>query len=172
MDLTPIDILVEEHNVIRVRIKLVEDEAERIRDEMTIKERFIVDTVDFMRSFADVVHHVKEERILFAKLAGSGMSKEDSDGMAELSREHAYARGKTDELAAAYEGYAHGEANAGAVLRHLNELAVFYLKHVEKEEAGFFASAMRYLNEDEKQGMALEMLMFDKERLLEGYRAK
>ena len=69
---------------------------------------FIETAVDFIRTYAYLCHHGKEEDILFRDLAGKRLSDEHRKTMDELIAEHVVARQATAGLAAAAEDCAGG----------------------------------------------------------------
>ncbi|MBS3086002.1 hemerythrin domain-containing protein [Candidatus Pacearchaeota archaeon] len=60
-----IEMLVEEHkNILRVT-EAIERECEQISSGKTVNEDFFTKVIDFIRNYADKLHHAKEEDILF-----------------------------------------------------------------------------------------------------------
>ena len=79
----PIGPLMIEHRLIERMIRLMGREVARIRENMAYSRDFafvdakVIDTaVDFMRTYADQVHHGKEEKILFAALEAKPLAAE------------------------------------------------------------------------------------------------
>ena len=79
----PIGPLMIEHRLIEKMIRLMDREIVRIRENITVSpqfafvdSRFIDAAVDFIRTYADQVHHGKEEDILFAALQEKPLSPE------------------------------------------------------------------------------------------------
>ena len=60
----PVGPLMMEHRLIEYMIALMEKEVERIRKEKRVNFEFIETAVDFFRTYADRLHHGKEEYIV------------------------------------------------------------------------------------------------------------
>ncbi|MFH1145114.1 MAG: hemerythrin domain-containing protein [Candidatus Eisenbacteria bacterium] len=166
----PIGPLMMEHRLIERMVDVVREGVRRARAEGAIDSRFVDAVIDFIRVYADRLHHGKEEGILFRKLAGRNLGAEDARQMAELIDEHLQARRQVDAVRAALPRYRHGDADSlEAVLKPLETLAELYPEHIHKEDQAFFPAAMRYLNRDEKDAMIAEMKAFDQGLIHEIY---
>ncbi len=174
----PIGPLMIEHRLIERLIALMGRELTRIKDNVAIEPEFafvdpvFIDTaVDFMRTYADRCHHGKEEDILFAALAQKDLSPEHRQTMAELLEDHSWARQTTASLVEAKNDYLLEKAGALAdLLLHLEELVMFYPRHIEKEDKTFFIPCMEYFSEAEKAEMLEKMAEFDQRMIHEKYR--
>ncbi len=60
-----IKILMDEHKIILKVIENIENECEEIKKGKPIDKEFFKEAVDFIRNYADKLHHSKEEDILF-----------------------------------------------------------------------------------------------------------
>ena len=69
----PTDTLREEHRVILRAIALLEVAAGRLTDGRPLPEGWWEKLLDWLRSFADLNHHAKEETYLFPALAQAGV---------------------------------------------------------------------------------------------------
>jgi hemerythrin-like domain-containing protein len=131
--------------------------------------RFLDDTVDFIRTYADRTHHGKEEDILFDTLKDKKLSQADLDQMNELIQDHVYARDIVARLVEARNIYAEKGTAVDNILDRLEELIAFYPAHIEKEDKIFFPAAMEYLSADGQKGMLSEFDEFDREMIHEKY---
>ena len=167
----PAGSLMIEHRLIERMIKLLENESARIRKEHKPDIIFIDRAVDFIRTYADRCHHGKEEDILFRELLKKKLSTEHKRILEELIKEHGYARQVTKSLVKAKEAYVKDRKDAlPDITRFLEELALFYPKHIEKEDKHFFLPVMNYFSEKEQAGMLREFWEFDKNLIHEKYR--
>ena len=173
----PIGPLMWEHRLIERMIALMRREAARIGDTGKADVAFLDRALDFIRTYADRCHHGKEEDILFRDLSGRPMTEEHQRVMAELLAEHVEARKKVGRLAAARDRYAAGaDAAAPDIRAAIEDIAVFYPPHIEKEDKRFFFPCMEYFTKEEQQGMLREFFDFDRKldherygRLVEDY---
>ena len=89
----------------------------------------------------------------------------------ELIKEHGYARQVTKSLVKAKEAYANGcKDTLPDITRFLEELALFYPKHIKKEDKHFFLPVMSYFSGKEQANMLEEFWEFDKNLIHEKYR--
>ncbi len=159
----PVAPLMIEHRLIERMIKLMDAEVYRIRQGNKPDIDFIDAAVDFARTYADKLHHGKEEDILFRVLAKKKLSREHKRIMYELVHEHALGRSNVKKLVEARSKYTQGEKEAvKEILKNMEILVKFYPKHIEKEDEHFFIPVMDYLKRREKEGMLNEFYEFDK----------
>jgi len=173
----PIAPLMTEHRLIERMVALMRQDLERIRSNVAIDPEFaFVDpvfidvAVDFLRTYADRVHHGKEEDILFAELASKKLPPDLQKIMIELTEEHDRARELTRELVKAKENYLREEKDAvNQVLSYLDKLTAMYPKHIIKEDQHFFISVMEYFSPEEKEAMLAKMWEFDRQVIHEKF---
>ena len=166
----PIERLTEEHRVIERMLGAMKAQLARMNETGEVDVDFIEIAVEFLRIFADLLHHGKEEALLFAALADKPLSDEHARIMAELAEQHADVRRKTTLLVAANRMYMRGNEDARAkVTSVMAELLGFYPAHVAKEEKTFFVAAMQYLSDAEKEKMLGDMDRFDRDVIQDRY---
>jgi hemerythrin-like domain-containing protein len=167
----PVGLLMIEHRLIDHMLKLMTEEIDRIGRYGRVDSDFIDDAVDFMRTYADLCHHGKEEQILFRELDKKPLSDEMRKTLNELVQEHVFARKTVDNIEAATERYITGEKNAPAdIISALNIIIEFYPRHVYKEEKHFFVPAMDYFTNEEKDRMLKAFEDFDARLIHEKYK--
>ncbi len=174
----PIGPLMIEHRLIERLIALMQRELTRMKDNIAVDRDFafvdpvFIDTaVDFMKTYADRTHHGKEEDILFAALAQKDLTPEDRQIMAELVEDHAWARQTTASLFEAKNDFLLDKAGAlDDLLLHLEELVIFYPRHIDKEDKQFFIPCLRYFSDAEKKQLLERMVEFDRQMIHEKYR--
>lgn len=169
----PIGLLMMEHRLIERMIALMEKEVERIKKEKRANFEFIEKAVDFIRTYADRLHHGKEENILFRDLKSKKLEEQHRKTMEELIEEHRWGRKKVKELVDASQKYKEGDGNAiHTILGCLQELVHFYPQHIKKEDKHFFIPVMNYLNQAEQESMLEEEREFDRNFIHEIYKEK
>jgi hemerythrin-like domain-containing protein len=167
----PIDLLMNEHRTIERMIDPLKKEIARISEANKVNTELIDITVDFIRTYADRCHHGKEEGILFRELSKKPLSEKHAATMKELIQEHVYARTTTHNLEKATVTYINGNPEAlNDVRKHLNELAVFYPKHIEKEDKTFFQPSMEYFTPQEQEAMLKAFSDFDRKLIHQKYK--
>lgn len=162
--------LMTEHRKIERMIKRIAQERDRIDAERKVDPVFVDTAVDFIRVYADQLHHGKEEDILFAALDGKELSDEHRDLMNRLIDEHVFGRKKLKELEDANAQYRQGDNEAvSEISQVMNTLTEFYPQHIAKEDDVFFPAAMEYLSEDEQQHMLKQYIDFDADMIHHKY---
>ncbi|MHB9028138.1 MAG: hemerythrin domain-containing protein [Candidatus Latescibacterota bacterium] len=162
-----------EHRLIERMIAIVTRAVPRIRSENRADPVFLDTVVDFFHSYVDLVHHGKEEAIMFRNLDKKEMSEPDRTVMRELIVEHEFARKITAETAGSVARYRNGEDTAlRGVVDGFSTFADFYPKHIEKEDKVFFPASHTYLSEQEEQAMLAGFWEYDRKMLQEIYRER
>ncbi|MFA5794184.1 MAG: hemerythrin domain-containing protein [Candidatus Brocadiia bacterium] len=159
----PVAPLMIEHRLIEQMIAVIEKQTNLFRQADMANPVFIYRAIDFIRNYADLCHHGKEEGILFHQLARKKLPLKHKRIMDELINEHHQARAKVQELVQANQKYSAGELKAlPQILKCLDFLVDFYPKHIEKEDQHFFLPCMDYFSADEKKVMLGEEREFDR----------
>jgi hemerythrin-like domain-containing protein len=167
-----------EHRLIERMIALMRQEMERIQTALAqdpetpaVNPGFIDVAVDFIRTYADKTHHGKEEDILFMECTKKNLSAEHRTLLDELLADHNFGRQTTHRLLQAKENYLRGDTAAtGEILGNMSKLAVFYPKHIDKEDNHFFVPCMEYFSQQEKDEMLNRMWERDRQMIHEKYR--
>ena len=156
--------LIEEHRLIERMIALMSKEVQRIGQGGAPDAEFILTAVDFIKTYADRLHHGKEEDILFRELAQKLLSSEHKVIMEQLIKEHALGRGNTAKLTEARLAFLAGDKGAvKAIVDNMGILAKFYPVHIEKEDKHFFLPVMDYFTKEEQASMLAEFEAFDRQ---------
>jgi len=159
----PIGLLMTEHRLIERMIALMRMEGEKYRDNKKPNPLYVDAAVDFIRTYADRLHHGKEENILFRELKKKNLSDDHQKTMEELIEEHIWGRKTVKKLVEANEKYKRGDLkSAEAVMEGVIELVDFYPRHIEKEDKHFFLPCMEYFGDQEQQDMLEEEQEFDR----------
>lgn len=167
----PVGELMIEHRLIERMLGLMGKELERIGKYGRVDTDFVDDAVDFMRTFSDICHHGKEERILFPALAAKPLEPGIRKTLEELIQEHKFARETVEAIERAKERYLIGEREAPAdIISSLNVILEFYPRHIEKEDKHFFIPSMSYFTKAEKDRMLGEFFDFDSKLIGEKYK--
>jgi hemerythrin-like domain-containing protein len=163
--------LMVEHRLIEKMIALMKNALSKAKKTNAIDCAFIPLALDFLKIYADRVHHGKEEDILFKTLAKKLMTPEHKKIMADLLREHVTARAQVKQLVQAYNTYAEGNTQAlKDIIASLESLTTLYPRHIEIEDKHFFLPVMDYLNAKEQETMLEEFEQFDRRVLHKDYK--
>jgi hemerythrin-like domain-containing protein len=141
----PITTLMDEHVVILSMCDAAAREAARLRSGGAFDATRIDGMLDFIRSFADRCHHLKEEDLLFARMAERGFPV-DSGPIGVMRHEHDVGRGHVRAIAEAAPRAAAGQAaGVKAVADNLIGWAELLRAHIYKEDNVLYPMARRAL---------------------------
>ena len=143
---SPTDALRDEHRLILRALALLASAADRLAAGRALPEGWWDRLIGWLRAFADLNHHAKEERYLFPALAKAGVPSEGGP-VAVMLAEHVEGRGFIRAMEA-------GSASSRA------ETARRYVQllrdHIEKENGVLFPLAEAVLEERAQQALARE----------------
>ncbi len=158
----PIGPLMKEHRLIEKLITFMSVELEKIRQERQADIDILEKILDFIKIYAEKCHHGKEEEILFRGLDKKPLIPEHRQILKELLAEHKYIRGVVNSLQLAKIRYSEGNVDSiPAIMEAMDELTIFYPRHIEKEDQRFFLPVMKYLSPAEQENMLISFGEFD-----------
>jgi hemerythrin-like domain-containing protein len=151
-----IDGLKREHRAIECVLRALGQIKDRLARGESIDPALLDRCIDFIRRFADGVHHQKEENILFPAMTAAGVPK-DMGPIACMLAEHGQGREFVARMAAAVEGIRSGRPGAaeqfgGAAAGYAQLLA----SHIQKEDNVLFLIAERVVGDENLDGLAPE----------------
>ncbi len=162
--MNPIEILLDEHKLVDRVFSIVE----KVRDKLTDKEDIPATTfwklIDFIRGYADIIHHSKEEDILFDYMREKDTALSDvvQDNIAVLIEEHIEALDIANEMHKAVRIYQRGKSEARRkILRSVNSYLKIMKPHFAMEEDEVFPAMLGVLNQDERDKLKAEFDRFD-----------
>lgn len=167
----PIGPLMKEHRLIEKFIGIMSKELEKIKQERQADVDFIEKVLDFIKIYADKCHHGKEEQILFLRLDKKPLISEHHRTLQELLAEHKYARGVVNNLQQAKVRYSEGNVDSiPSIMEAMEELILFYPRHIEKEDKHFFLPVMNYFSPAEQEKMLADFWEFDRTLIHDTYK--
>lgn len=168
----PTDILVEEHRVIEQVIGCLEKIAGELRSSGRLDLNDAIDAIDFIRNFADGIHHFKEEDVLFTMMHGKGFPKE-SGPVAVMLMDHDQGRAHVWAMADAAEAASKGDENAkSAFISNAFGYAGLLREHIMKEDNILYPMANNLFDDDDQQALASGFVEAEKKNVLPGSREK
>ncbi len=168
----PIGPLMVEHRLIERMIKLMEIEMQNIERDSNPDTNFIEKACDFLKTYADMCHHGKEEDILFNKLKDKNLSAEHKEILNSLIEDHKFARKTTSDLTTVNKDYKNGRKDrVREIQRCLKLLTGLYPEHIRKEDKDFFIPSMSYFTDEEKDKMLESFNEFDRNLIHKKYKS-
>jgi len=146
-----LQILVDEHKLIKRWLTLIPALVKNL-DLTSAKECQVVeDGIDLIRSYADRLHHGKEEDILFTYF------DDTADIFRVIYEDHRKARGLVQEMLRALDG-----KNTKVLASSLLEYAVLLEQHIHKEDEVLFPWLDSRLTEKEKEELVARFELSDR----------
>ena len=128
-------------------IALLERNALRTTEGSYSNWQFYLDGIDFIRSYADMFHHAKEEDVLFVALVKNGMPRENSP-VAAMLMEHeqgrSYVLGMETAVNEAMAGLPGRESD---IANYALAYAALLREHIDKEDNVLYPLAERVIPE-------------------------
>jgi len=148
---TAVEMLEAEHRVIQRMVAGMSVLADQLEGGEPVDVSLLESIVAFLRTFADRLHHGKEESFLFPALIRRGVPAQGCP-IGGLTMEHQKGRVMVGELADAIRGYAAGEPPAREnLVKSLRALVAFYPNHIWKEDYLLFPLASKVLTPEDQQ---------------------
>jgi len=170
--MTPIEMLMHEHQIILLVLDGAEREARQMQDTGSVHAETVDEMLDFFRNFADRCHHSKEENLLFVKMEERGMPAQRGPIAAMLS-EHAEGRRLTAAMAEALPQAAEGDPAATAALSaNLGAYARFLRAHIGKEDGVLYPMAERLFTAEDQRELMEAFDQVEAEEMGEGVHEK
>jgi len=136
------ELLAEEHRMIQRGLVVLGRMAAQLRSGGEVHPEVVEACLRFLRDFADQQHHEKEEHVLFPWLEQQGLSHE-SGPLAVLRDEHEQVRDHVRRMSASARHLETDPEACRVFVAHAGELALFFWKHMLKENELLFPMAER-----------------------------
>ena len=156
MSMGPLEILRNEHGLIRHFLDNLALAVEKLENDERPPREVFDRAVEFARTFADKFHHVKEEHIMFVRLAQKNDGALDGE-IEALRHQHERARDHIVTIANALDGYAAGQSvQISKVLESAAAYIAVLRNHIHKEDHVFFRLAAEALTAEEEEQLRQE----------------
>lgn len=160
----PIEILLEEHKLVERVITLIEKIQSKLKDEKEVPATVFWKLVDFLRSYADVIHHSKEEDVLFVQMQDheEELTSEVWDRIGVLIEEHIEGLDLANEMHKAIREYQRGKPKARKnILEAITRYIEVMKPHFQAEEEDVFPAMVAVLSDEEKTKTKADFERFD-----------
>jgi hemerythrin-like domain-containing protein len=162
------DVLKHEHQIILVVLEGMMSEAYQIQATRIIDTYRMVKLVDFLETFVNKCHLIKEELLLFPKLLERGMPHDDGSIVVML-REHTLGRNEVESIA---DILGNISGNGTPAATYLIEPMLAYVnllrKHIEKENNFLFEMADQLLTPADNNELYTSFKAIEVEEMSEG----
>lgn len=152
----PLETLRNEHGLIRQYLDNLEGALRKMREGERPPREFFEKAVKFGREFADDYHHVKEELIMFVRLAQK-MGGEYDGQIESLRHQHETGRDQISVINAALAGYEEeGSFRFDEITESLTNYIPMLRDHIHTEDHVFFPLAYEKLDAEEQEQLQAE----------------
>jgi hemerythrin-like domain-containing protein len=148
----PTHLLRHEHRVIEQAMRALEGMCIRMKAGSIVPDEELSKLLDFIRNFADRIHHAKEVTHLFPALEQIGLRGE-SGPLAFLRNEHETERRLLAELELAVEDYRYNYSATEKFVAAALEFKEHLVEHIEQEDSFLFALAEEMLDDEVKDSL-------------------
>lgn len=148
----PMKKLVDEHTLIKKLVALIPELIEDLDVNSEEGRRLILDSIDFIRSYADKYHHAKEEEVLF-KYFDEGL-----DILKVIHEDHKTARAHVRTVIEAVD-----KKDKRQVTEHLNAYRELLQEHIKKEDEILYPWMDRNLSVKQVGELFAKFIEIDKE---------
>ncbi len=162
IDMTATQTLEAEHRLIETVVKALGEVADRIARGGQADVVRLARAAEFLRVYADQLHHGKEEALFFPMLVKRGVPPQGCP-IGGLNHEHEKGRALVRALAEQAPAYAQGKPGAKeGLLETLLGLLDLYRNHIWKEDAMVFPMAEKILTAADQQELSAGFAEVDK----------
>ena len=145
--MNPTQVLCAEHRVIEQILDVLLALARRARADARLDRERAASVLEFLRAFADALHHAKEEEHLFPMLVARGLPQQFGP-IAVMLDDHRAGREYVGRMQAAVDA-----GDAGAFASVAESYAALLEEHIGKEEAVLFPMAEAMLDEGARESL-------------------
>ena len=158
----PMEYLVKEHRLITKAVSVTKDFRNEITAGEPIRPRRYWWLVDFWSTYADIVHHGKEEQWLFPILMEQGPTSEFGETIDKLVEEHMYLLAYIVELRRFARPMFTGDRRARErVIQCLDNYVELIQPHIRLEDEELFPIAKDLLSKSKMDELAKEFKAMD-----------
>ena len=158
----PLEHLVKEHRLITQAISVMKAFRDEIDAGGPIRPKRYWMVVDFWSTYADIVHHGKEEQQLFPIIVEQAAASEFSETIDKLVEEHMYLLGYISELRRYARPMFTGDRPARErVIQCLDNYIGLIQPHIKLEDQKLFPAVGNMLTKQELDGLAKEFKAMD-----------
>ena len=155
--------LIDEHKAIKRVLRVLMQASRDLVHGKKYPPALFEQAVDFLRTFADQCHHMKEQDILFKEMEKVGIPVEGGP-LGVMLQEHDLGRALVRGIAEAIPAYARGDTRAAsAIADHARGFANLLNGHIDKEDNILYPMAEMHLDEKEMADILARFLARERE---------
>lgn len=161
----PTDQLKEEHEAIKLALRILSNVSKKIAGGETINHEDLDNILKFIKTFADTCHHGKEEDLLFVAMENVGIPR-DKGPIGVMLREHEVGRSYVGNMGEAVARYKTGATSLSSqFIENAEKYIELLTQHIEKEDNILYPMADIQLPEEEQHQLLEEFEKLEQERI-------
>jgi hemerythrin-like domain-containing protein len=158
----PLEYLTKEHRLITKAVTATKSFRDEVETGSPVRPRKYWQVVDFWSTYADILHHGKEEQWLFPMIIDQGGFLEFGNTVDKLVEEHMYLLAYIVELRRFARPMFTGDPSARErVINCLDKYITLIQPHIRLEDEELFPAANELLSKSEMTELAKEFKAFD-----------
>lgn len=166
-----IEILGEEHELIKSGLDLLTTAAEKIVRNQNPPPEFFEKAATFTRDFTNKFHHYKEEIVMFGLLAQKHSGEIDPE-LERLRDQHEILRNYISEISDSLDGYSKNiDAEVRRLHRNLGDYIETLRRHIHAEDKIFYPLVQKTLSADEMRDLEQRFEKYAEEAGSDGMQA-
>jgi len=147
----PSDRLVTEHDLIKRMLVVLNKAAEQMESGKDIEVKVFLQSVEFIRNFADGFHHAKEEDILFKVMQDRGIPVEGGP-IGVMLAEHDHGRNFTKGIEEAANRFLAGDQSAKQdIIDNAKNYSQLLVNHIHKEDTILYPMGNRIFSSEDQE---------------------
>ena len=161
-----------EHRLVERMLNILNEASRKIAAGGDVDVDLFEKAIDFIKTFADRCHHMKEEGELFPTIEQKGIPKEGGPiGM--MLHEHSIGRGYVRGMEEALRRYKAGDKSQAQVLvQNARGYANLLAQHIMKEDNILYPMANRVLNDADRKKLDSQFERIEEKEIGEGVHEK
>jgi hemerythrin-like domain-containing protein len=165
--LRPTKVLKEEHDAIKLMLKILERVCDKLESEEVNLEH-LEKILEFIRVFADKCHHEKEEALLFPAMEKAGIPREGGP-IGVMLREHNLGRDYVREMSEGIQEYKKGNRKAASkIVENAKNYLRLLSQHIDKENNVLYRIADARLSSEKQRELLEEFEKVEEEKVGKG----
>jgi len=155
----------DEHEGIRIMLRIMEAMRKQAEDNGDLDKNHFTAVLDFLQVFVDRCHHAKEEEGLFPALEAAGVPK-DGGPIGVMLYEHALGRELVKAMDGSFRAYNQGDRSAlKDIFYNIQEYIALLSGHIDKENGILFDMADHMLSETKQSELQEGFDRIEEERI-------
>jgi hemerythrin-like domain-containing protein len=166
--MTPTEQLKEEHRAILLMLEVLEKICKKLKSGEKIDPEHLEKIIEFIRIFADICHHGKEEDLLFHALQEAGVAKEGGP-IGVMLLEHSRGRDYVKGMSEAVAKYKLGESGVSSeIIENARGYIALLSQHIRKEDYILYLMAEMRLSKKKQDELLEEFEKVEEEKIGKG----